>query len=195
MFYYPQNILLFTSFIPAGSVDETLIGQWAVLTFYLEQLKSTNINTHPPDELWTHCWVNLLLNVIISLVNYHQWHRFHLDDQIPCFWYILCKCCTSFCTCRNHGNHILSFQCYHSWCKLLIFFNVLPPRVTNCVTTGGKLLPLSLIKRYHTCPPIRTTCLSPKKGNLFVPQKGQSICPPIRATYLSPNKGYLFVPQ
>ena len=45
------------------------------------------------------------------------------------------------------------------------------------------------------CPSKRAILLSLKKGNSFVPQKGQSICPSKRAIHLSIKKANLFVPQ
>ena len=41
----------------------------------------------------------------------------------------------------------------------------------------------------------RETCLSLKKGNLYVHQKGQPVCSSKTANYLSIKKGNLYVPQ
>ncbi len=52
-----------------------------------------------------------------------------------------------------------------------------------------------LLSWWLVCPSKRATCLSLKKGDSFVPQKGQPVNPSIRVTCLSLNKSDSFVSQ
>ncbi len=49
-------------------------------------------------------------------------------------------------------------------------------------------------KRKGICPSKMESCLSPKRGMLFVPPKGNAVCPPKRECCLSLKKGQVFVP-